>query len=595
MTKKQHETLPVWDLEALYPSPAAWERDFAAIEPLMKEFAAWKGKLAASPANFRAAIEAQDRVDRLAEKVYSYAHLRSDENTADNSNHSRVDRLESLFASLTPLEAWFEPEVMAIPDARMAELLAAPELAFYRRSIEELLREKQHILPEREEELLGTLSEVTGSADKCFEMLNDADLTFGRIRDENGNSRELTHGSYLKFLESPDRAVRRRAFRRLYTRYRSFRNTFAATLEGAVKRHAVSAKIRHYPSALAASLSGDEIPETVYTDLIAAVRAKLPALFRCFELRRRILGVDRLEMYDIHTPLLAARREEYSFARAAELVRGALAPLGGDYLQNLERAFAERWIHAPEVKGKRSGAYSGGCYDSYPYVLLNFNGTLNDVFTLAHELGHSMHSFYSNHTQHFHYADYRIFVAEVASTVNETLLFEHLLKQAKSKEARAFLYGHFINEIRGTIYRQTMFAEFELAIHRLAEEGTPLTADTLCETYYKLNADYHGPGVHTDRLIELEWARIPHFYYNFYVYKYATGMSAALALAAGILSGDPAKRDAYLAFLKAGDTKPVLELLRDAGVDLATPQPVSAALDYFDSLVGKLGDELGIR
>ena len=591
---KTNETLPVWDLEALYASTEEWERDFAAIEPMMKEFAAWKGRLAESAANFRAAIEAQDRCDRLAEKVYSFAHLRSDENTADNANRARVDRLEALFASLTPLEAWFEPEVMAIPDDRMAELLASPELAFYRRSIEELLREKEHILPEREEELLGMLSEVTGNSDKCFEMLNDADLTFGKVRGDDGRSAELTHGNYIRFMESPDRETRRRAFRRLYTRYREFRNTFAATLEGTVKRHTVSAKVRRYPSALAASLSGDEIPEKVYTDLIAAVRAKLPALFRYFELRRRVLKLDRLEMHDLYAPLLPACREEYSFRRAAELVRGALAPLGGEYCRDLERAFSERWIDAPQRKGKRSGAYSGGCYDSYPYVLLNYDRTLNDVFTLAHELGHSMHSFYSNRTQHFHYAGYRIFVAEVASTVNETLLFEHMLTQAKSKETRAFLYGHFADEIRGTIYRQTMFAEFELAIHRLAEEGTPLTADTLCDLYYRLNAEYQGPGVRTDRLIELEWARIPHFYYNFYVYKYATGMSAALALAAGIRSGDPAKREAYLAFLKSGDTKPVLELLRDAGVDLATPQPVSAALDYFGSIVEKLGDELGL-
>ncbi len=584
-----------WDLEALYPDIAAWEKDFAALEAKAEKFAAYKGRLAESPAVLKSAIEASDDFDRLAEKVYSYAHLRSDENTSLGVNRARVDRVSSLLSRLSPLETWFTPEIMAIPDARMQELLNAPELAFYRRSLLELLREKPHVLSETEERMLGTLGDVLGTPDEIFSTLNDTDLEFGKVKTADGKMRPLDHGSYHRFMEDPSRDVRKNAFRKLYRQYRQYRNTFAATLDGTVKRHCTMASLRHYPTALEASLSGDNIPVAIYENLISAVRKNLPALHEYFDLRASVLQLNDLDMFDLYAPLLPDCRKEYSFAAGSRLIRESLAPLGREYCTLLEKAWQEKWIDAVCRKGKRSGAYSGGCYDSYPYVLMSYDNTLNDVFTLAHELGHSMHSHFSRSCQHYHYADYAIFVAEVASTCNELLLSEHLLQMNPDDHAfRAYLYAHLADEIRATIYRQTMFAEFEKLIHEACQANIPLTADHLCEKYYALNAEYHGKNISADQDIELEWARIPHFYYNFYVYKYATGMSAALQLSRGLLSGDPAKRQAYLGFLKAGDSKDVLDIMRDAGVDLATPEPVDAALGFFRETVNNLRYELSL-
>lgn len=585
----------VWDLTALYSDIGLWEKDFAALQEKAEKFAAFKGRLAESPAVLKSAIEASDEFDRLAEKVYSYAHLKSDENTSVGANRARVDRVTSLLSRLSPLEAWFTPEIMAIPDARMLELLNAPELAFYRRSLLELLREKPHVLSEAEERLLGTLGDVLGTPDETFSTLNDTDLEFGRVRTSDGRMRSLDHGSYHRFMEEPDRDIRKKAFHKLYRQYRQYRNTFACTLDGTVKRHTAMASLRKYPSALEASLSADNIPVAIYDNLISAVKKNLPALHEYFDLRAEVLKLDDLDMYDLYAPLLPDCRREYSFADGAQLIRASLSPLGGEYCALLEKAWQERWIDAVCRKGKRSGAYSGGCYDSYPYVLMSYDRTLNDVFTLTHELGHSMHSYFSRTHQHYHYADYAIFVAEVASTCNELLLSEHLLQSNPDDHAfRAYIYAHLADEIRATIYRQTMFAEFEKLIHADCQANIPLTADHLCEKYYALNAEYHGRNISADRDIELEWARIPHFYYNFYVYKYATGMSAALQLSRGLLSGDAAKQQAYLGFLKAGDSKDVLDIMRDAGVDLATPEPVDSALTFFRETVGNLRQELSL-
>ena len=591
---KTNNDLPTWDLTAMYKSIADWERDAAKIKPLVEKFASYRGRLAESPKIMREAIEAGDAASRLTSKVHCYAHLLSDEDTSNNPNRARLDKLETMLASLSELEAWFDPEFMQIPDDTMQKFLASPELAFYRRSMEELLREKAHTLSEPEERILGTLSDVLGSSANTFELLNDADLDFGTVRDSAGKPVKLTHGSYRRLLEEPDRAVRKKAFTKLYKTYRQFRNTFASTLDGEIKNHAAMAKLRHYPSCLAAELSDDNVPEEVYTNLISTVHDKLGHFYSYMALRRRMMKLDKLDMYDIYNPLLPAVRKRYEFPQAEALVKEALAPLGDEYLRDLDRAFTQRWIDVPERKGKRSGAYSSGCFDSYPYLLLNYNYALDDVFTLAHELGHSMHSFYSHRHQKYHYAGYRIFVAEVASTTNEILLSEHLLSKAQSSDERAYLYGHLLDEIRGTIYRQTMFAEFELELHRKAEAGIPLSADELTKRYYELNKLYYGDNVNADPLIGLEWARIPHFYYDFYVYKYATGMSAALVLARNLLSGDEKKREAYLNFLRAGDSKDVLDIMKDAGVDLSTPAPVAAALDYFGEIVGKLERELGL-
>lgn len=589
---KNHEIC--WDLESLYATPALWDEDFAKLDGAARNFAGYRGRLAESPELFRQAIEASDEFDRLAEKLYTYAHLRSDENTTIGVNRARVDRISAKLAALSELEAWFAPEVMAIPDDRMDELLQSEELALYRRSIEELLREKKHILSEKEERLLGQLSDVLGTSGDLFSTLNDTDLRFGRVRGEDGKMQTLSHGSYRRFLESSDRNVRRGAFRKLYNTYAKFRNTFAVTLDATVKRHVASARIRNFDSALQQALYPDNIPEQVYLNLISSVHNNLDGLFDYFKLRGEVLDLEKVDMYDLHCPLLPACRKEYGFAEGSELVQKALAPLGEDYAVNLKRAWSERWIDVPERPGKRSGAYSSGCYDSFPYLLLNYQNTFDDVFTLAHELGHSMHSFYSRKHQHYHYSDYEIFVAEVASTTNELLLSRYLLQNTDDHAFRAYLLGHLADEIRATIYRQTMFAEFELGIHRAVWDGEVLTADFLDENYFKLNAEYHGPHVETDPQIALEWARIPHFHYNFYVYKYATGMSAAIRLSERILSGDPAAVEAYLNFLKAGDSKDVLDIMRDAGVDLATPEPVDAALKFFKETVAGLRKELSL-
>ncbi len=582
-----------WDLTPLYRDAAAWRHDFDRLPAAAETFAAHRGHLADSPAALAAAFADADEFSRLAEKLYCYAHLLSDENTADNTNRSRLDELTGLLARLSPLESWFEPEVMAIDDETMRTFLTSPELDFYRRSLEELLRAKNHILSEPEERLFGQLSDVLGAPEKTFSILNDADLDFGKIRDEHGKLKQLTHGNYRNFMDSSDRDTRRRAFKKLYSGYRGLRNTFAATLDATVRHHVVEAKIRRYPSALAQALEPDNVPETVYRSLIEAVRSNLDGFADYLELRREVLGIEKLDMYDLYTPLIPDFRREYEFDEAVELVKGALKPLGELYSERLGAAFIQRWIDVPERKGKRSGAYSGGCYDSYPYILLNYNRTLNDVFTLAHELGHSLHSAFSNAAQPYHYADYRIFVAEVASTTNEILLFEHLLKQSSDPDFRAALRVHLADEIRGTIFRQTMFAEFELMIHELAASGEALSADLLSREYYRLNDIYHGGKIAADRDIELEWARIPHFYYNFYVYKYATGMSAALRLAGNILSGNPGMLDRYLGFLSAGDSKDVIDILRDAGVDLTRPEPVAEALAFFNTTVSELRRELG--
>jgi len=577
-----------WDLKAIYSTPEDWEKDFASIPALVDKFMTFKGKLADSAESLRKAIETEDAMERLAEKVYVYAHLRSDEDTSDSANRSRVDRAQSLFAEISGKTAWFDPEIMAIPKKKMDELLAAPILSFYKRSLEELLRSRPHTLSEKEERILGMSSDVMGTASKTFSILNNADMRFPKITDEEGNRVELTHGNYIKFLESPKRRVRKKAFRGMYTTYTKLRNTFATTLDGTVKRHVLSAKLRNYPSALNAALFSDNIPEEVYMELIQAVHDKLPALHKYMQLRCDVLDLEQIDMYDVFTPLVPECKVEVTWEKAKEMVKEAFKPLGKEYCENLNQAFEQRWVDVLENRGKRSGAYSSGCYDSYPYLLLNFHGTLNDVFTLAHELGHSMHSFYSHKEQEYHYADYQIFVAEVASTTNELLLHDYLMKNTDDDNVKAYLLCHLLDQLRGTIYRQTQFAEFELWMHQQSEKSIPLNADMLSKKYFELNAEYYGESVKANQRIEMEWARIPHFYYNFYVYKYATGISAAVELSRNILSGDEQKIKNYFGFLKAGGSKDVLDIMKDAGVDLSTPEPVHVALDLFNDTVDQL-------
>ncbi|MHB9139955.1 MAG: oligoendopeptidase F, partial [Victivallaceae bacterium] len=586
-----HSELPVeltWDLTPLYKKHDAWEKDFKAIDPLVGKFMSFKGRLAESPEALAGAIAAMDDMERLAEKVYTYAHLKADEDTGNSGNSALVDRISSKFAKISGETAWFDPEFMSIPLEIIGKFMKSKILKFYKRSLDELLRERPHTLSEKEERILGLSSDVMNNAHKTFSKLNNADMKFPKVKNDQGKRVMLTHGNYIDFLESHDREVRHGAFNAMFNTYEKYRNTLASTLDGTVKKHVFNANIRNYPSALDASLFEDNIPAEVYNNLITAVKSKLPALHKYLSVRSKALKLKKLDMYDIYNPLVPECRVKVSWEQACKWVMEALKPLGEEYCEFLKNAFSQRWIDVMECKGKRSGAYSSGCYDSFPYVLLNFNGTLNDVFTLAHELGHSMHSFYSNRSQQYHYADYSIFVAEVASTTNELLLHHYLMKQKREKNVQAYLLCHMADEIRGTIYRQTMFAEFEKLIHEKAENSIPLTPDLLSEEYYKLNTEYYGKTVEADKRIEMEWARIPHFYYNFYVYKYATGMSAAVKLSNNILSGSKEKLDAYLGFLKAGDSKDVLDIMKDAGVDLSSPAPIQEALEEFDNIVEQL-------
>lgn len=573
-----------WDLTPLYKTESAWEKDFKKLRGLVRKFNQYKGKLS-DPQMLYDAFRASDALSLAVEQLYTFAHLRSDEDTGNSENRARVDRISALSSEIGGETAWFEPELAALPETQFKALLNSPILKFYRRTLKEIGRDRKHTLSEAEERVLELSGEAFQIPEKAFSALNDADLMFPMIKDEKGNEVRLSHGNYIKMLESENRTVRRDAFKGVYSVYNSLKNTFATLMDAEVRNHVVDAKMRHYKSALCSSLSEDNIPESVYRSLISAVHENLKPLHDYFAFRAKKLGLKKLDMYDIHCPLVPDAARNVSWSEAVTMVKNALAPLGEEYISILEKAFRERWIDIPECKGKRSGAYSGGCYGKPPYLLLNHTGNLDSVFTLAHELGHSIHSYFSDRSNDYHYAGYKIFVAEVASTTNEILLQNYLLSNAKTQAEKAYLVNYLIDTFRGTLYRQTMFAEFELMMHEHSAEGIPLTADHLSNEYFKLNELYHGKAVEPDQDIRYEWARIPHFHYDFYVYKYATGISAAAALAQKILAGDTA---GYFRFLKAGDSKDVIDIMKDAGVDFTTPAPINEALKLFAKQVKQL-------
>ena len=578
-----------WDLTLIYPDSDAWEKDFIRLDELVKEFNAYRGKLSESAVILNDAIAALDNMERLLEKLYTYAHLKHDEDTAEPTAKSLENRASGKAAAISAECAWFEPELLAIDDEKMQSMLSEKVLSFYKPSIEELLRAKKHTLSEKEERILGALSDVLSAPAEIYESLTDADLRFPMVRRENKDKVELTSGNYIKFLESSDRKVRKHAFKAMFSSYKNIINSCASTMDGTVKKHVVSARLRNYPSALDKALFADELPRELYTNLIGSVHRHIPELTEYLKFRRKKLKLKKLDMYDLYTPLAKRDEHVYTYEEAQEMVLKAFEVMGEEYVATVKRAFAERWVDVMECRRKRSGAYSSGCYDTVPYLLLNFNGTLNDVFTLAHELGHSMHSYFSHKHQEYHYASYPIFAAEIASTTNELLLHDYLMKKyADDPAMQSTLLVHLIDEVRACIYRQTMFAEFELDIHELREKDVPLTADLLCKNYYELNARYYGGAVKADELIKYEWARIPHFYYNFYVFKYATGLSAAMKFAANILSGDESLKEKYYGFLKAGDSRNVLDILRTAGVDFINYPVVDDALKEFGKLVKQL-------
>ena len=597
MTESEIRTLPQrdevpaelkWDIASVFPDDNAWEQAYAKAEALLPEVAAYEGRLKDGPQVLSQYLQKREHLLQALDKVFLYAQMRRDEDNANPVYQGLANRAQSLGVKVSAALAFEEPEFLSIPEARLTEWLNMPQLALYRRYFAELLRHKPHILNRREEEILALAGEVMAAPRSIFSMFNNADIDFPTVTDEDGSRVKISHGNYITLMESPSRDVRKNTFNALYATYAAAKNSLAAMLAANIKKNVFAAQVRNFDGALAAALFSEEIPPRVYDNLIEGVRAHLPLFQRYLGLRRQALGVDKLHLYDIYTPLSKDKPRAIPYPEAVETVLAALAPLGEDYIQTARKAFTEGWVDVMESKGKTSGAYSGGAYGTKPFILLNYQANLNGVFTLAHELGHSMHSYFSHKNQPYVYADYEIFVAEVASTVNENLLLRYLLNREHDKAERMRLVNHYLDDFRGTVFRQTMFAEFEKLCHAAAENGKALSCQYFCQTYYQLNLDYFGSGVEVDKAIDMEWARIPHFYRSFYVYKYATGMSAATALAQNILSGDAQKLNAYLGFLSGGSSQSPIELLRGAGVDMESPETLEKAMQSFAEMTDEL-------
>ncbi len=578
-----------WNLEAMYTDESLWEEDFKSVRKLVSQIVDLQGTMAQSAEALLKVFQLSDELGRKAEKLYVYAKMRRDENNASNIYQALFDRAEGLSVEASSATAFVVPEILTIPEEELKGFIQQnQELAIYKHSIDEILRQKEHILSAQEERLLAMAADISMASHNIFTMLNNADIKFPIIRDEDGQEVELTKGRYGSFMESANRQVRQDAFKALYSSYRKLINTLGASLASSVKKDIFYARARNYPSSVEASLDQDNVPDEVYNRLIEAVHAHMEPMHRYMRIRKQVLAVEELHMYDIYTPLVHEYKMKVSYEDAQQTVLKALQPLGEDYIARLQEGFQGGWIDVYENEGKTSGAYSWGTYDTNPYVLLNYDDKLDDMFTLAHEMGHSLHSYYSNHHQPYVNAQYSIFVAEVASTVNESLLIDHLLQNSRDKQEKIYLINHYLEQFRGTVYRQTMFAEFEKIIHDQAEQGEALTPEYLNTVYRDLNKLYYGPDVVLDEEIDLEWTRIPHFYSAFYVYKYATGFSAATALKEAILQeGQPAVQR-YLDFLKSGGSDYPIQLLQKAGVDLTTPEPVEDALKYFARLVDEL-------
>jgi len=578
-----------WKVEDMYADIAAWKADVELISKMADDLASYQGKMGASAENLYQAFFLDDEIGRIGGKAYSYASRCSDVDTTNTEAQALVMQASNMFVVIGEKSAFMVPELLAIPEETLEQYYKEkPELEVYRRSINNILRRKEHMLSPEMEQLMASAGDVTGISDRVFSMFNNADLVFPEIEDENGEKVRLTHGRYVPLLESNDRKVREAAFKAMYDTYKSYRNTLAAVYSGKLKAHKFTSKARKYNNCLEAAVDGTNVPASVYHNLIDAVHNNLDKMHRYVSLRKKLLGVDELHMYDLYVPLVKEADVKIPFEEAKKTVYEALAPLGEEYRAVIKEGFENRWIDVYENEGKRSGAYSSGVYGVHPYVLLNHNDTLDNMFTLAHEMGHAMHSYLSNKTQPHVDAHYVIFVAEVASTCNEVLLMEHLLQKTTDKVQRAYLINHFLESFRGTVYRQTMFAEFELRTHEMCERGEALTPDAFSALYYDLNKKYFGDDMVVDEDIAMEWARIPHFYYNFYVYQYATGFSAAVALAHRILKeGQPAVED-YLKFLSGGCSKSPIDLLKIAGVDMTTPEPVNAGLEMFGRLIDEM-------
>ncbi|EGP4758378.1 oligoendopeptidase F [Enterococcus faecium] len=588
----KREELPenlTWDLTKIFSSDQEFDEKYLELSEKLKKSEKYKETLDQGASQFLDAIEFVLSVYRQTEIIYVYAHLKNDQDTGNTEYQALYARASSLFSKVSEAVSWFEPEILQLSDERIWQYFKEePKLEVYRHYIQQIVDNRAHVLSADQESLLAGAGEIFEASSDTFAVLNNADLVFPTIEGENGEKVQLSHGVYGQLLESTDRSVREAAFKGLYSVYEQFRNTFASTLSTHIKGHNFKAKVRNYSSAREASLSNNHIPESVYDTLVAVVNKHLPLLHRYMELRKRLLEVEKLHMYDLYTPVLGEAPITFTYEEAKEKALEALKPMGEEYMTIVEKAFSERWIDVVENKGKRSGAYSSGSYDTNPYILLNWHDTLDQLFTLVHEMGHSVHSYFTRSNQPYVYGDYSIFLAEIASTTNENILTEYLLETEKDPRVRAYVLNHYLDGFKGTIFRQTQFAEFEHFMHTEDEKGVPLTSEYLSDSYGKLNAKYYGPAVEEDPEIKFEWSRIPHFYYNYYVFQYSTGFSAASALAKRILSQEPDALENYLAYLKAGNSDYPVEVMKKAGVDMTQAAYIEDAMSMFEQRLNEL-------
>lgn len=578
-----------WDLTTMYPNQEAWEADFKTCAQSLMSVSKMKGAVEKSPEALLSFLVLSDDLSVRFSKVAAYASLLRDQDTRQSEPQAMYDRVMSLGVRLQEASSWFDPEIVALPEGRLLTWCRDnPKLKIYTHHFEDLLRQRQHVLSAREEELMAMTGKLEASPREAFSMLANADMKFPTIKDDKGNDVQLSEGRYGLFMRSPDRALRERAFKNTLDAYLAYKNTMATTLAGSVQGDIFEARARHYGSALEAALSPDNVPVSVYDNLIATIHTNLPKLHRYMEIRREKLGIDKVHLYDTFVPLIEGEAPKIGFDDAVATIIKGLAPLGREYLDPMTKAFQSRWIDVYETQGKKSGAYSEGTYGSHPYMLLNFTGTYDDMFTTAHEMGHSMHSWFSQHNQPAVYGDYPIFLAEVASTSNEVILGDYLRKHARNDAERLFLVNSALESIRGTVINQTMWAEFENIIHEQAEQGAPLTFETMSKIYKDIVVKYFGPSFAYDDQVGGYWLRVPHFYRGFYVYKYATSYSASVALAKEVLSGDAQKLAAYIGFLKSGSSDYPIEILKKAGVDMSSPKPVQDTMDLFGQLLDEL-------
>lgn len=587
--RKDIDVKDTWNLESIYANNELWEEDYAALEKDAAEFAKLKGAIEADVSKIPAVLDAYYGLHRRLSKLSVYARMRFDQDTTDSTYQTMSAKIGSLGVKIGAASAFVEPEILSYSKEQLEAAEKENErTAYYGRKIEEMLCGQEHTLDAEKEELLAAAGDMAEAPDDIFSVLMNADMKYPDIVLEDGTHLPLTNSTYISYMESPDRAVREGAFKTLYGQIASLKNTFAAIYRGNLKQAKFYAQSRKYSSARAMYLADSNVPESVYDNLLSAVHEALPMMYRYVAVRKKVLGVDKLHMYDVYTPIVAAQNQTYEFEQAKQMVLEALKPMGEDYLSHAREGLENRWIDIYPNKGKKGGAYSWGCYDSQPFILLNYTKNLDSVFTLIHEMGHSIHSYYSRTAQDYAYSDYKIFVAEVASTCNECLLMHDLLEKTTDKEQRKYLLNHYLDSFKGTLFRQTMFAEFEKNAHEYCAQGKPLTAEALSQMYLELNQKYFGPDMEKDEEIAYEWMRIPHFYTPFYVYQYATGYSAAVALSAKILKEGKPAVDAYMSFLKGGESKDPIDLLKMAGVDMTTEKPVADALTLFGELVTEL-------